>query len=531
VGINYVRPTDVEQIGTELGGSFAPLQDTLSLIALERNGVQTARRYAGQHVIDYQDAVEVTQSWASLSGLPNAGVQVSSNKLYANSTETNPVAAYIPLTRNVTAGEKFHIATTIEFTSQDTGSFVYFGLSQRAYNSVTNPNSTYSEEIMIGMTGSSNTLNWYRGSNVSGVAASTTIPNMGTTAAGRYHVTIDGSALGICFAFRRAGTGNSDSTSQYVVPISALTGKTFGQLCAAVGDTRGLTGHAIGPVAAVIASSQPTRTKTVGGIQVESAVQRDITYTATSGDKWRLSLPATYDPRKPAPLAIHLHPAGSSVSGELRPWEISNEILLSNALASAGYIVASAQDGATANDSTTDRYANDASMLNHKDMYEWIRSQFAIGPVVLYGRSMGGSVGLNLIARRTIPNIVAGYFMVPGTDWDPDVLLSTAETIAAYQQGFYNAYGVASTAALRTALNGHSPADREGWEFRGTAIRLVEVLDDVTAPPATHVDPFLAKITPYAAEASKRTVASGGHDTASAYSASDMMTFFNTYVA
>jgi pimeloyl-ACP methyl ester carboxylesterase len=280
-------------------------------------------------------------------------------------------------------------------------------------------------------------------------------------------------------------------------------------------------------VVAALGSQQPTRTKTVGAIAVEGAVVRDVykTGVATS-DKWRYALPPGYDPRRPAPLAIYLHPAAGSTIPEDRPWSHAGEKTLTAALSAAGYIVASAADGTVFGNAYSDRYANDASLANYADLYRYLRSHYSIGPVVLYGTSMGGQVGLNLLARRTIANIAAAYFICPSVDWS----LETISAAPDFKAAMKFAYDATSDGQLVNALEGHNSMVRAGHEFRGVPVRMVGATGDTLTPPAVHISPFLAKVAPYAAEASELTVTGGSHLSAETYVPADLMAFLGRHI-
>lgn len=506
------------------GASSAATADLVKLLRLEQNGAASLRRAAAALVAEVTDAAQVVEDWADLTGVAANGVQVAGNRLYANNTQTNPVVAYVPLPRNIAPGEKFHVATTFEYAAQSGGSFMYFGLSTRAFDNMAGFSAAYNDDFAAGLSGSNtNSVVSYRGANVAGITPPANAAALGTLTAGRYHMTIDGDETTISLMIRRAD--DASKSAGWSFPVTALAGKTIGQVACIIGDTRGTGGHSIGPVIANVGTQQPGAVKTVAGVKVDGAVVRDVLRNGPSGDKWRIGLPANYDPRKPAPVAIYFHPSASTVAPEHRPWSNANDRALTTALHDAGYIVASAADGAVSNNLATDRYANDASLANHLDLYRYLTSHFAVSQVVFYGSSMGAQVALNLLARRTIPNVAAGYFMSPGVEWKGEDFIGSI-----YDPHLRAQYGVTTDAEVIEAMKSRNSMAREGWEFRGVPIRMVSAAGDTVTPGEQHVTPFLAKIEPYATEASRLDVA-GAHVGPATYNAADLMAFLGRHVA
>ena len=516
---------------TPTGASSAALIDTLGLRRLDAKGVAAMRRAAGQAAIDYADATVTTQPWDALPTAVPGNQQVSGNRLfYAASgavTSTNPIA-YTPLPANVPLTSKFRLVGG--FVVVTGGATVFLGISTTD-RAATTVNASVPDDLAIGLT-TSGLTRVLHGSNVGGPGAGAPIDQTPfAVTPGVYQVIFEGDGTEVSVSIRHAT--DHTKTFTFRVPVATLgAAKSIGRILTYNADTRGTAGYALTPFIMSAGSRQPSRTKVVGNQTIEGLAHRDLRrLTTRSGgtDTWRASIPAGYDPRKPAPLAVYLHPAQSSVGTTDRPWSLAQEQPLSKALNDAGYIVATSQDGTVQGQPNTDRFANDVSLAEQLALITYMRQQFAISEVVLYGPSMGCFTGLNLLMHRDVPNIAAAYFIDGGCDlgliWN-----STDPAHAGFKAPLANAYGIAadgSDYAAKTA--GHDPAQREGWEFRGVPLRLVSGQTDTTAPASMHTA-FLDKVKPFAPEASQ-IVAAGGHVDPTHYSASDLMAFLNRHVA
>jgi pimeloyl-ACP methyl ester carboxylesterase len=207
---------------------------------------------------------------------------------------------------------------------------------------------------------------------------------------------------------------------------------------------------------------------------------------------------------------------------------LAQERGLTTALNNAGYIVATSQDGYILNNANTDRYANDTSLTEMAELINYVRTHFATGETVFYGVSMGLVTATNLLARRTVPNVNAMYFIDGGLSL-LNILTSTDPTYTQYKAPIRDAYGIASDDSdAATKLAGRDSAARPWYDFRGIPVRLVSGSDDVVAPQAIH-QAFLDKLSPYVPEAS-HLVLPGPHSDATHYVASDLTSFLSRHI-
>jgi pimeloyl-ACP methyl ester carboxylesterase len=497
--------------------------DSIALGRLDRTGLLENARNNAKVAIEYNDSTFNSTDWSALTGVPAAtNLQVSGNKLYSTSTTTTPTQA-IALPRNVSLGEKFHITTFFDIVSFPMTYGIFFGLSMTD-KATTTISGSYADEVMIGFT-ASGLIRKQVGSNTG--AVSTVDSSVWTPSAGRYQVVWDGDESSISASIRH--TTDTSKTFTWTWKTTDFTnGKTIGRLVCFLSDNRALSGQSMGPVGITLGSQQTHKTRTVAGMPVDNLAARDVMRYSTNGtDLWRLSLPTNYDPRRPAPLAIHFHPAQSSVATHERPWVMSQERGLSSALNDAGYIVATSQDGynGTAN---SDRYANDTSLNEMAALINYVRTHYATAQTVFYGVSMGLVTATNLLARRTVANVNALYFIDGGLGLY-SILISTDPVYSAYQGAIRNAYGIASdNSDAAQKLAGRDSMSRPWYDFRGIPMRLTSGDTDTLAPPSLH-ETFLQKVRPYVPEASHLTL-SGPHADATHYVPSDLMTFLNTYI-
>lgn len=508
---------------------YAParMDDQVILEALNQKGSSYLHRYSGAGVFDYQDSTEVILNLSALSGIPAAPtLQVSGNKLFTTGTSTSPVM-FTPLSRNIVWGEKFHISTFIDWTTTVGSSATFFGL---AFGDRTLTTTDLTDTLSAGFTATGIarlTQGTAVGSSGSGNSDQTISPS-----AGRYNLVFDSDGEQISISLR-----HRDDTTKIVglwtIKWSIIpNNKVIGRILHYLVDSRGLTGHSIGPAIANIGSVQPHRTKVVAAHTLENTAARDFKRISNSGpqtDEWRIALPKNYDPRKPAPLVLFFHPAGSSVKTADRPWVHTSERGVTNALLDAGYIVATSQDGFVLGNANTDRYANDVSLAEMAALDKWVRKNFSVSQTCLFGVSMGMLTATNLLARRTVPNITAGYFIDGGTNIS-SIFASSDPQFDVYKEPLRVAYGIAQdNSDALTKLAGRDSNVRPWYDFRGIPVRCISGSGDTTAPPATHTA-FLAKLAPYVPEASQN-ILTGAHTAANHYVPSDVVDFFNRHVS
>lgn len=497
-------------LSTRLHDTFptiADLNNYTTLTSLERQGVQKSQRLAGQAAIEYADAAEITESWANLTNADVSGqVQVSGNKLYATGTGTPLTLRWLPV------GQKLHAAGSFVYKAGGTGSHAFYAgyemLAQGAAAAVNTPTG-------VGIGQQNGVAAGFRGSALP--AGIGTPPTGGfameNLAVYEWSITVDESIMSM--SIRKQGDVSKQLGWRVSRAELAAAGFNLNRLFIYVQDSRALTGHYALPYAAV-RSMQPVRTKTVANVTVEGASDRDVFTRSATGDDWRIQIPANYDPRRPAPVCLYFH---QSLSGNTvdHPYTDSREAHMIKALSDAGFILASAHDGG-------DRWGNQASQANYMALYEYVRSHYATGPVVFWGVSMGALPALNLIAGRTMPNIAAMAAIGPVADLDSLYANPT------YTEAIKAAYGVAGDGSDYEAKTaGFNPIDRSGSAFRGVPMRFYTGPSDAIVPNASNATPFLAKVAPFAPEATNQ-IRSGGHLDVSQYDGADMVAFFQRYV-
>lgn len=481
------------------------ITDALTLQRIDREAVHRTRAGAGDAVIDYADAPEFTEDWTDLSEWV-ANAQVSGNRLYAAGAGKIALKSF-----PIQAGTNGHLATTIRYVTGTGTQATYFGFD---VGTADHPVST-DQGVFIGCNSGGAKAGW-AGANFPApiLDQSNTGPALYD---GDYLATIDFDPKFITFALTRIGAP-SDDIFTFRVSRTALAaaGKTPTNIILYCDDTRALNGHSFGPVVAV-KSLQPARTKTLAGQRVEGAAHRTITTQSPTGDNWRLSIPASYDPRRPAPVVLYHH---QSITGNQNvPWSESRARPVTNALLNAGYIVAAANDGG-------DRWGNQASLDNYHDLYKYVRANFSTGPLFLLGVSMGFMPVLNALVRRDLPTPAAVASIGGVADLDTLFVNNSSQ----YAAGIRFAYGIAADGSNYEAKTaGYNPMDRAGDEFRGVPMRFYTSAGDGAVPRATNADAMSAKVAPYSPEEAV-VAGGGGHLDSSQFNASDLVSFFNRYL-
>jgi pimeloyl-ACP methyl ester carboxylesterase len=280
-------------------------------------------------------------------------------------------------------------------------------------------------------------------------------------------------------------------------------------------DSRQLTGHNIGMVAAVkgVTTISP-RT----GIEDQTRISHWTTVTANSQTCGiKVECPSSYDPRIAYPLAICFHGNGSD---ENHFFDNANGKVVADALLAAGYIVLTA--AYTPNSST---WGAQPGLDVYYQAYKFARDNYSIGPVVLYANSMGGIESLLTLAEKRIPGVVAWVGTSP-----------TCNLAACYTEGAGQFTGVINTAYSISGGNyatqtvGHDPMLKSGDAFRGVPMLFLAATDDTAVLKSSNTDLFSALVTPFAQTV---TVVSttGGHSFSFSPYTSQIVAFFNTYIA
>lgn len=428
---------------------------------LDRQGQAALSRYQGRVRVNYEAGTEVTETWANLSGVSSNGVAVDGNRLI-HAPVAAPNAAKKPWTVPYEGGSAHAV---IDY--QGPGVYM-FGV---AGNASADPLPSSTDGFLIGFRAASDTVGYLQGTSVGGNGQANL--DTATAATGRYLASVLVDVSYVTLSLKSLATGEEWHKSIPRSSFDSVGGvKSLLVYAAKTGNTAAPS--YVEPVVAISGSTTP-RTRSLAGKKVlgEVPVAHVLERTA---DNWRIQLPPNYDARIPTPLVMWLHNnSGTAVNGftdaRMRP--------LMDALASAGYIVASADADGSA-------WGNDSSRAKYVALYEYVRSRYAVSAVVLVGVSMGGQVALNLLPRQEIPNVVA-YLGI-------GAVASVEDLWTGYSSSIKTAFGVT---ALDKVPASYRPELRPGQDFRGVPMLLVHSPDDATC----HLDrtqALAAAVAPYA---------------------------------
>lgn len=260
-------------------------------------------------------------------------------------------------------------------------------------------------------------------------------------------------------------------------------------------DTRGLSGNGVGPMV-VRAGSYATGNPV--GLADNSPRWTRYAVPSRHSEFTMIATPADYDSRKPSPVVIYAHGHSDNELDSTmatRPNAIGK---VTKALVEAGFIVAAGRFGGTEN------WGNDASLAAMEELYRHLRDAYHIGPIVLMGHSMGGTVTLTTLAQRQIPNIVGFVGIEPVVDL-------RAAYDGNYGASIRNAYGIAADGSdYDSKTAGHNPALRSGWEFRGVPMWLTGSPNDTAVPQDKHVNVLRSLVSGFSSDVTFHQ-ASGPH--------------------
>lgn len=275
-------------------------------------------------------------------------------------------------------------------------------------------------------------------------------------------------------------------------------------------DTRGLTGVYVGRVAA--RKGLQTLAPRIG---VEG-VTKSIQWTGDGTQSFRVYLPKNYDSRVPSPVAICFHGNGTDEA----QWSINTNMKsMQKALVDAGYIVLTC--GLNSSKTT---WGNVASTNAYFQAYKFLKSNYAIGPVVFYANSMGGIESLNVLAENKIP-CNAWIGTVP-----------TYDLLDNYQNPLFTgvikaAYGISEDGSnYAEKTKGRDPATLDALAFKCVPMMILAPPDDASVSKATNGDVLAQRVEGVALELVNVNVPSGGHSFSIEPYKQQMVEFFNKYV-
>lgn len=136
-----------------------------------------------------------------------------------------------------------------------------------------------------------------------------------------------------------------------------------------------------------------------------------------------------------------------------------------------------------------DQWGNATAQTDLLNLYNYVHSRWPVGKVILVGGSMGGLATANAVAADTVPNVVGAATL------DGVLSLSSIHANSTYTTSVRTAYGIAAdgsdygakTAGFDPMLTAASAFTDTRWRFYGGDA-------DVTVPPASHMDPFAARL-------------------------------------
>lgn len=442
--------------------------EPLKVARFDATGSATLATLAGRARARYEDTTERVERWDSLNGLAgHNGVAVAGNRL-----TTPALGAATPTAAKIAwkPGQYGIARAVLNYVPGD--SAMFFGVA----GTDPNPRTSSSDALMIGVR-APGTPGRVRGTDVGGTGQADLAPD--PLPAGRYLATITVMPAHIGFTLKSLDTLEEWGRIHPRTDMDPVGGIGHILLYAGWRTGGGLSGWE-----PVTYSSEPTtgKLRTVGNLTVRGLAP-SVLYGGHNGDTWRIQLPAQHDPRVPTPLVLWLHNnSGTATNGatdaRMKP--------LMDALARAGYLVASADAGGSA-------WGNDDSRAQYQALYEFMRSSYAVSGVVLLGVSMGGQVALNLLPRLEIPN-VAAYVGV-------GAVASLDNLWTSYRASITPAFGIAADGSnYETKTAGYRPEDRAGHEFRGVPMMLVHSAGDATCDIAAS-RALAAKAAPFTTEA------------------------------
>jgi hypothetical protein len=443
--------------------------------------------------VAYEDAASLTESWANLTAWTLAGtpgLQVSGGKAFSTgqgggSGATRPWALG-------TTGTGRAVFNYTRAAAPGTGG-VIIGVSKDASGAT--PSAGGGNAIGIYLKGGNNT-------QVMNQGTATDIPVTGILPAGNYIVTVTVDAVNISLVIVK-----TDGTNEQRAKV-ARAGFNIQTLYVFNSDANQLTGSSIGALGARQAIATVTPRAGIEG------VGRTIHWSSNAGNNCKLELPPAYDSRTPVPLVIAFH--GNS-SDENLFTDNAGQKTVGDALVNAGFAVLSA-----AYSPGTSTWGAQGSLDAYYAAYKWTRDNYAIGPVALYGNSMGGIESLLTLAERRIPGIVAWVGMSPAFD------LANAYANATFTATINAAYGIPGSGTYAAQTAGHDPALMAGSAFRGLPMRAWAATDDATVPKVNNADPLMALVAPFAVEGSV-VATTGGHSFDMSTYVAALVAFLNQY--
>lgn len=468
----------------QIGDLSKKATDTLKLQMqqIQNKGIQDSLVSINKSKALYDDTASTifTENWSNLNNWTLAatpGMQISNNKLYSTgsggpSSGANKSYA-LGANENLRALFKVTIPSggitggAIVGVSQDTAGAVPSGGAAKAFGIYFRDPSTVTQ-VMDNGTVTDNPA------NLQSTAGDYTVT-----------VTVDQTYISVV----AVKTDNS-------LEISARrlrAGFAVNNLYVFNSDSRALTGISIGLVSAR-KSLQTISPRSFG------EGSKTMQWTGDGTQSFRIYLPANYDSRIPSPVAICFHGNGTDETHWTSSGNATNMAGMQKELVNAGFIVLTC----SLNSSKT-TWGNAASTNAYYEAYNYLKNNYAIGPVVFYANSMGGIESLNALAENKIP-CSAWAATVPTYDLKSNYNNSMFTTL------INSAYGIAADGSdYSTKTLGRDPALMSASAFRLLPMMILAPSDDVAVSTADNADALEKKVSGYALEVVRVPVPSGGH--------------------
>lgn len=525
---------------------------------------QARCRDRARAAFDDTTAGQWTETWADLTGWVTTGtpIQVSGGKVYSTGTGGSASGANHAISLGAT--ETMRAVFILEHVPGGGSGITAIGFSKDAAGAA--PAASVANGYAIGIpAASAGQVKRYNGG---------TSEDLGTAAAaGQWIVTVTVDST-YASVVARHSDGSLEFRGRW-----ARSGININNLFIFMSDVRALTGQSISRVAMRRGIATMVPRALVEGIG--ASVQ--WSQLGTSG--YRVALPKTYDSRVPNPVVVLFHGGGSD---ETHWADNANGSGVANAFLAAGYIVIGA-----AHTSNRTTYGAQISLDAYVTAFEEAGKLYNLGPVVVYGNSMGGIESLLALAEGRIPGVVAWIGSVPTASleaaWrfttgylDRTAEITTAYAIAAstlsaaaslgatsvssaasfaagtdviigtYASGWETAtvtgvtgsgpYALSLSAPLTAAYAsgaaisdyptktaGHDPMRLDPQAFGGIPMYAVVATDDASVDHTRNWDVFSTRVAPYSTEM-KRLDITGGHSSSSiAGNSASMVAFAKKY--
>ena len=354
-----------------------------------------------------------------------------------------------------------------------------------------------------------------------GITYRLTIDVAGTTIKGRLQRLSDGNWLNSSGAFVATQT---DCISVTDTAISAA-GQAGFWLAHRNGMTRTKMDNFLAEVATSGDASVPSATGTStgsgsggsasGGTAGLKYSRVDATDTVT-GQAIMVLVPNSnsanpYNSANPTGVIFYVHGAGEDQTGLVTE---TVKFACRDALLDAGYILAGSAAHGAAN------WGNQPSVDDYNALDLYIRANYNVKSVALWGQSMGGLDTLSAIAQGKFP--VSGALLTY-----PVCNLANLHLLGVYTSAINAAYGITG-AGIYTYANqtyGMDPCLKAATAYRDIPMRFYASAGDTVVPKANNTDVLRAIVANSRAE-STVVLCTGNHGDASHFQPSDYVAFF-----